>query len=346
MKCRVCYIDKLSKEFPRENVAGACNHPPIHCYRCVIKALGKQPVCPYKDCCAAVADANATIKQCERELEQLYPSIQLSHNVEELQQMNLSSTDKKINIVMLTGDSASFIFNPMMTVLMLKAEIQKRFNIPVLNQQLVYKECVLEDYNSMVDGTERRLKDYNVQPFHSIHLMKLMYEIPSHFNHVIFDLYWGYPVHGCDYLDASCLAFSGKSFSHVVDYRNRQYVGKAVCHSGDVMDHAKQIGHHTIEVHLKEIPVSITHLYFTLSAWNSPTIAHFPNPSLKFFEASNKTKDLCKTTFTHAQFSQAVIMCCVVRPPGGQWKIFECGKASAGNARNYEPLKCTIKALI
>jgi len=175
--------------------------------------------------------------------------------------------------------------------------------------------------------------------------MVLMYAIPSHFNHVIFDLYWGYPAHGCDFLDASCLAFSGKSHIGVIDYNQRIFKGNAIIHSGDVMDNAHRIGHHTIEVRLKEIQSSITHLYFTLSAWNSPTIGKYPNPSLKFYEAANKTKDLCKTTFSEARNAQAVVMCSVVRH-GNQWEIFECGRPSAGNAKNYKQLIYTIQGLI
>lgn len=194
------------------------------------------------------------------------------------------------------------------------------------------------------DGNVVRLQDCGVEAYGTIQLMVLMYAIPSHFNHVIFDLFWGYPAHGCDYLDASCLSFYGKTPHAITDYNHRKVVG-AIEHSGDVMDNKNRKGHHTIEVRLKEIPATITHLYFTLSAWNSPTIAHFPNPSLKFFEASNKTKDLCKTQFTHACNSQAVIMCSVVRQ-GSQWKIFECGQLSAGNAKNYKPLISTIQGLI
>ena len=110
------------------------------------------------------------------------------------------------------------------------------------------------------------------------------------------------------------------------------------------MDHVNRKGHHTIEVRLKELPSSVTHLFFTLSAWNSPTIAHYPSPSLKF-SASNKSKDLCATTFTHARHSQAVIMCYAARS-GLQWKIFECGTLSAGNAKNYKPLVLKIQSII
>ena len=200
----------------------------------------------------------------------------------------------------------------------------------------------VQDY---ADGSIRRLSDYNIKPFHTIHLMVLLYAIPSHFNHVIFDLFWGYPVHGRDYLDASCLVFKGKAYTNTVDYSHCSFSNNSIWHSGDIMDDVNRKGHHTIEVRLKELPSLVTHLFFTLSAWSSPTIAHYPKPSLKFFEASNKTKDLCSTTFTHAHHSQAVVMCCMTRS-GGQWKIFSCGTLSAGNAKNYKPLVSTIQGLI
>lgn len=196
-----------------------------------------------------------------------------------------------------------------------------------------------------MDGKIRRLSDYDVKPFHTVHLMVLLYAIPSHFNHVIFDLFWGYPSHGCDYLDASCLVFNGKIHTAVVDYSERKFSDGSIWHSGDVMDHVNRKGHHTIDVRLKELPLSVTHLFFTLSAWNSPTIAHYPSPSLKFFEASDKTKDLCGTTFTHARYSQAVVMCYAART-GQQWKIFSCGALSAGNAKNYAPLVSKTQSLI
>lgn len=196
-----------------------------------------------------------------------------------------------------------------------------------------------------MDGNIRRLNSYDMKPFHTVHLMVLLYAIPSHFNHVIFDLFWGYPTHGQDFLDASCLVFDGKAYRAVVDYSHRVFSNNSIWHSGDVMDNVNRKGHHTIEVRLKELPSSVTHLFFTLSAWNSPTIAYYPSPSLKFFEASNKNKDLCSTTFTHARHSQAVIMCYAARG-GQQWKIFNCGTLSAGNAKNYKPLIVKIQSLI
>lgn len=187
-------------------------------------------------------------------------------------------------------------------------------------------------------------------------LVVCLYSIPHDLDHAVFDLFWGYPTEKTnllknmlenqvnrDYLDASCLMFKDISYVGKVDYEDKKKPG--IGHSGDVMDDENQIGHHTIDLHLMEIPIDITHLFFTLSAWYSPTIAKFKKPSLKFYNAKKKNTDLCSTSFTHANSSQAVIMCSLSKK-NGMWHIYESGKLSDGNARDYGPLVNTIKNLI
>lgn len=192
-----------------------------------------------------------------------------------------------------------------------------------------------------------------------IFLVVCLYEIPEYFDHVVFDLSWGLPMtvtkslfsffglgtknYQLDYLDASCLMFSGLNHYKTIDFRKT--FEPSVVHSGDRIDDARKTGHHTIDVHISKIPRDVTHLFFTLSAWNSPSISKYPHPSLKFFKASNRKTNLCRTTFSHAGNSQAVIMCSVSKSYG-RWEIFESGKLSAGNAKDYNPLVATITKLI
>ena len=174
----------------------------------------------------------------------------------------------------------------------------------------------------------------------------LLYAIPEDFDEVIFDLFWGYPQRGKDYLDASILLYSGSNFVEVVDYNNRKSQScLAVTHSGDVMDNEKKLGHHTINVSIKSIPRQINKLVFTLSAWNSPNISKYPNPSLKFFDAKFPDKQLCSDEMSHAAYSQAIIMCCLSHKGGG-WQVFSLKHLSAGNAMNYAPLRKKISSLI
>ena len=171
----------------------------------------------------------------------------------------------------------------------------------------------------------------------------VLYEINESLDHAIFDLFWGYPESGCDYLDASVLIYSGQSFQGLVDYSHRTYNG--VSHSGDIMDAAKRLGHHTINVKLKSLPAAVDKLFFTLSAWNSPNISKFKSPSLRFFDAKAPNKQLCSDQMDHAAYSQAIIMCSLSKI-NGQWKVFSLRTLSAGNAMNYSPLQQKISGII
>ena len=192
-------------------------------------------------------------------------------------------------------------------------------------------------------GKLATLQDYAVQPFSTLHLIVVLYEINESLDHAIFDLFWGYPSRGIDYLDASVLIYSGQSFQGLVDYSNRSYNG--VSHSGDKMDHAKRLGHHTINVKLKSLPAAVDKLFFTLSAWNSPNISKFKSPSLRFFDAKEPNKQLCSDRMDHAAHSEAIIMCSLSKI-NGQWKVFSLRTLSAGNAANYSPLLQTISGII
>ena len=171
----------------------------------------------------------------------------------------------------------------------------------------------------------------------------VLYEISESLDNVIFDLFWGYPTSGPDFLDASVLIYSGSSFQTVVDYRRRGFSG--VTHSGDVMDNAKRLGHHTINVKLKSLPSSVDKLFFTLSAWNSPNISKYKNPSLRFFDAMEPNKQLCSDQMQHAAYSQAIIMCSLCKI-NHSWKVLSLRTLSAGNAKNYSPLQQTISGVI
>lgn len=196
------------------------------------------------------------------------------------------------------------------------------------------------------DSNLTTLQYYGVQPFSTINLIVVLYDIPDDFDEVIFDLFWGFPTSGLDYLDASVLLYSGKSFVEVVDWSHKKSMTcTAVWHSGDVLDVKNNLGHHTINVKLKSMHSGINKLFFTLSAWNSPNISRYPNPSLRFFDARSPKKQLCSTAMEHAAYSQAIIMCSLCKLDGA-WKVLGLRRLSRGNAKDYGPLKETILQLI
>jgi len=119
--------------------------------QCVLEQLGKAAAvesahCPYKDCDVIIPNPqlDEVVRNCKTELELLYPPIHASLEVELQLQLDLTSATKVVNVVMLTGDSATFPFNPLMTVEQFKKEIAKKLNVTPDKQQLTYNETVLE----------------------------------------------------------------------------------------------------------------------------------------------------------------------------------------------------------
>ena len=185
---------------------------------------------------------------------------------------------------------------------------------------------------------------YQVQPTSTIHVRRLLYSAPKDLDKVVFDLYWGYPSRRRDYLDASVLIFERHKYVGVLDYLHTSFP-PAMRHSGDLMNDRNRTGHHFINVDLHKIPANITHFFFTLSAWNSPTVSRYPNPSLRFYKQSEPGKMLCEDTITKLNYSQAIVMAWMTRQ-GGHWCVFSAGKPSAGNAKYYKCLVSTIQGII
>lgn len=196
------------------------------------------------------------------------------------------------------------------------------------------------------DGELKLLSDYAVPKGSTIHLMVLLYAIPDYMDNVIFDLSWGYPSSGRDFLDATCFSYSNSTHRGTVNYDNKVWPSTATSieHSGDGMDDTNARGYHTIAVSLKKVPDYVTHLLFALSVWSNPSIALFRSPILRFYDAANKGKDLCNTSLSDASDSEAVVMCFVARKKSKKgWEIFESGQLSSGNSMNYDPLHETVK---
>ncbi|XP_052272621.1 uncharacterized protein LOC127873076 isoform X2 [Dreissena polymorpha] len=307
--------------------------------QCTMKSVKDRSKCPHPGCDQSANLTDHTLQFFEAILNDMFKEYTVADDY--APSTTAASDGSSFTVSLLNGESARFPFNPKMEVEGLKSLVQKQMKHDVNKQKLLFREKELAVY--LENGDRARLCDFHVQPNSNIMLMVLLFAIPEKINDVVFDLYWGYPSTGMDYLDASCLLFNGKQCDMLCDYARRQPC-PAIRHSGDVMKPTQ--GHHTMNVSLKDLPSSITHLFFTLSAWRSANISRYPNPSLKFYEAANPNKDLCKTTFGHAGAYQAVVMCSLSRGKHGRWEIFESGKCSAGNARNYEPLKETIQSLI
>lgn len=338
MFCDLCKTRKLRREFPSDTVTDKCDHAPLHCLRCVTKYVEKHQKC--SQCPQAVKSSNPRYCKYLETLENLFPKYSApAATTENVEAISLVGNET-ISVVMLGGDSTVVAFRPSMTIQDLKNFVQTRLGPAPQKQRLLYKENELETHSGTKLAT---LQDYCVQPFSTIHLIVVLYEINQTLDNAVFDLFWGYPSSGVDFLDASVLMYSGSSLQGIVDYRQGSFNG--VSHSGDVMDNAKCLGHHTIHVQLKSLPGDVNKLFFTLSAFCSPNISRYKNPSLRFFDAKEPNKQLCSDQMGHAAHSQAVIMCSLSKIRG-VWKVFSLRTLSAGNVANYSPLQQTIGDII
>ncbi|XP_072019596.1 uncharacterized protein [Amphiura filiformis] len=329
-----CLKNKLSNEFPPTTLRDDCDHAPLHCLRCVTNYWEKQNQC--SQCNKPVDKNSLTLRKCYSQLQSLFPEIKFVEAAS-------SGASGKITIARLDGDSRQFPYSSSTSIVSLKEQISQPFGVEAGKQSLLYGGKELQNF--MPDNSLATLSTWNVKPNSTIHLMVLLVAVAPNLNKVVFDLYWGYPSRGQDYLDASALVYNGKSFVGVVDYHRGGVCGNAITHSGDIMDSVKRQGHHLINVELHSIPNSVTHVFFTLSAYNSPTISHFPNPSLRFFDKAHPDQMLCADQTKKAGHRQAIVMCCLSRK-GGQWFVHDTGALSNGNAMNYDPLKATITTLL
>ena len=189
------------------------------------------------------------------------------------------------------------------------------------------------------------MQDYGINGGSTLHLMVLLCAVPVKLDNVVFDLNWGYPLSGRDYLDACAWSFEGQKFHHFVTYSVKSAHGGAIKHSGDVMDDSVKKGHHKIEVHLSKLPKYITHVYFTLSAWKAGNISDYRDPGLRFYEKSRPGAPLCKDETYKSGRDEAIVICSLSRSDD-QWMVHSSGAHTDGRLSRVEPLLKTIQALI
>ncbi|CAG8685872.1 hypothetical protein RhiirA5_421732 [Rhizophagus irregularis] len=349
MKCTNCQIDKLSKEFPADIIGRKCSHIPSFCLKCLINYFDVQKAdqTPQKCPECEVIISKQEVKDLNLAWEKALFRINLTKNKNNLNQNGEINTAKgNIYVILLNGTKLNFKLEDLNTVADLKEAIEKQTKVRFNKQKLSYKGVELQTFSD--EGTKNKLSEYSIVPESHIQLMVLLYSISKELsiNALTFDLFWGYPSTGRDFLDGTCMLYAGNQLYRTFDWSKKNFNDVPnVSHSGDIMDHVNKRGHHCITANLALMPSEITRLYFILSAYNSPNIGCFPNPSFKMYDPSDPDVQLCSYTIQSAADSQAVIMCVVERnekDEKGNWNIFEIGRLSDGNAKYYQPIMETI----
>eukprot|EP01124_Arcella_intermedia_P031675 TRINITY_DN7217_c0_g1_i1.p1 TRINITY_DN7217_c0_g1~~TRINITY_DN7217_c0_g1_i1.p1 ORF type:complete len:326 (+),score=72.38 TRINITY_DN7217_c0_g1_i1:15-992(+) len=323
MLCEGCNETKLSKEFPF--LPSSCFHEPSHCFECFLKSSAGG-VCP--ECSTKILQAD--LQEIQNTFKSLYQFHHLSREAPIAKPLQQTPTQKLDLIVMnISGHQKTFPVLSGDTIRTLKTKLSSHFGVEIEKQRLIFEDKVLED-----DLTFHLLQIPNGSV---IQLLIVLFDFSkTKIEDITFDLLWGYPISGRDYLDATCFLYGKDGYISYLDYSNRKETG--VCHSGDVMDNVYEIGHHTIDVNLKLISTKVTKIFFTLSAWRSPTIGDFIEPSVKVFDKAAPTVELSKYVIMEAAQYSCVIMCGLELLSTG-WVATTYGRFSSGNAMNYDQLK-------
>ncbi|CAH1258850.1 Hypp2091 [Branchiostoma lanceolatum] len=184
MKCLGCKTEKLSKEFPSVTILDTCRHPPLHCFRCLIKVVEQQKKCPHPTCPEKVPGDCARLKEFQATVNRLFAEYTSTSTVDyTTAAAGASGGLQKISVVMMNGESISLSYNPSTTIYQIKLGIQQRLLHHVEKQRLIYNEVELKTYTD--SGQLAKMGDYGVQPHSTVHLIIMLYAIPEHFNHAI-----------------------------------------------------------------------------------------------------------------------------------------------------------------
>ncbi|PRP82177.1 hypothetical protein PROFUN_10448 [Planoprotostelium fungivorum] len=331
MKCYTCSEEKLSKEFFLHPLSGQCNHVPDRCLKCLTKTLRKEKSCP--KCKSSVP--SSTIQKIIQTFDALFST---GPSMTSTLTAPTAGGLWTITVSTLDGTSNQFKTSPTAGVDYLKKEISVRLKEKQTKLRLMFGAKELRNNTT--------LQEYGVRDGSSLQVLVLMMEDFSGeaYKQLHFDLNWGFPDAGADYLDGTCLLFSNQNHSYSADYERQRPI-PAVTHTGDIIDMQTFRGHHGIDVVLSQIPQSITHLYFVLSAWNSPFVSKYPNPSVSLASVDRPNVNLCSLTVSEAGNVQAIIMCRVERMEEGKWSVQKVAKGCSGNAKNYAAIIQAIQQL-
>jgi stress response protein SCP2 len=258
--------------------------------------------------------------------------------------IKLDSEDKKeivvtegpLKITLLDGRSLSFPFSGATRLYDIQVYLQKQLGIEPDKQRLLLNTVELQEFSLLEQG---------VRAGCSLLLVILMLAVSNlRLKTLKFHLTWRFPRtaegYTADYLDGSCLLYRGSTFIQEVDFENRESPG--VTHSGDVMHSGG--GKHTMDVNLSQLSAGATQLFFTLSAYRSPTLGSFGKPKVLLSNAENNNP-LCEYQIHQVADSQAVIMCSLTLTTRG-WEVVQVGMPCDGNVKDYNPILQTIESKI
>eukprot|EP00045_Choanoeca_perplexa_P007363 m.66202 g.66202 ORF g.66202 m.66202 type:complete len:363 (+) comp14044_c0_seq4:166-1254(+) len=353
--CLECSKSKLSQEFDSRPLE--CGHLHRVCCQCLLESgsesLDQAPIITCGHCRLEQSLPNWPERRSR------YASLLASLEVKVNQPVTQQDDDQApaeydaidlaaqgiINIRLLSGVQTRLPFHGRMSsmelIIAAAAALQKE-----PKKLRLYLKSGVEIQHS----TEFPVAAYHLEDGASLSAVAQLAEVEKGVRRLRFDLQWDNPRGKVDYLDGSCFLYARQDCLWFVDYsfkRNPEEAEgqHAAKHGGD----QKRGGGwtHIIEVDTTHIPDQVTHLFFSLSAYRSPTIGAFPNPGVKIFEplADGDVRHLGGYHIERAGDQQAVVMCAMYRGHLG-WRVVEVEKFCTGNVREYDGILACCKRIV
>eukprot|EP00045_Choanoeca_perplexa_P007365 m.66210 g.66210 ORF g.66210 m.66210 type:complete len:365 (+) comp14044_c0_seq5:166-1260(+) len=355
--CLECSKSKLSQEFDSRPLE--CGHLHRVCCQCLLESgsesLDQAPIITCGHCRLEQSLPNwperrsryaSLLASLEVQVNQLVTQQVINEAPTAYDVTALAATGHVV-VKLLSGVEATIAFKGSMSTI----EFMQAASVAL--QKEANKLRVYRQGEEIQHSDDVKLANYQLTDGDRLTAVALLVEVDVGVQHLRFDLQWDFPAAGEDYLDGSCFLYEKDSMLKVVDFQHRhsgiearnergQY---AVTHTGDqVQGRGCQ---HGIEVRTSVIPPTATHLFFSLSAYNSPTIGVFPNPGVKIFEplADGDVRNLGGYHIERAGDQQAVVMCAMYRGHLG-WRVVEVEKFCTGNVREYDGILACCKRIV
>ncbi|MER7767726.1 TerD family protein [Kitasatospora sp. NPDC096140] len=127
-------------------------------------------------------------------------------------------------------------------------------------------------------------------------------------------------------LDASCLAFDARHKRlETAWFMKLNIFNGAIAHSGDNLTGGGDGDDEMITVHLEGLPAEVHGLVFVVNSFSGQKFTDVKNAYCRLLDAGTN-EELVRFDLTHSEPRTGVVMCKLVRRPGGEWEMTALGE--------------------
>ncbi|MEU8922248.1 TerD family protein [Kitasatospora sp. NPDC048545] len=127
-------------------------------------------------------------------------------------------------------------------------------------------------------------------------------------------------------LDASCLAFDARHKRlETAWFMKLNIFNGAIAHSGDNLTGGGDGDDELITVHLEGLPAEVHGLVFVVNSFSGQKFTDVKNAYCRLLDAGTN-EELVRFDLTHSEPRTGVVMCKLVRRPGGEWEMTALGE--------------------